>query len=88
MDGWQVLSRLREAQRQTPVLLITALDAVHERVRGFELGPDDYLVKTGTGLGLAIVQGIASLHGGNMQITSKPGEGTRVTLRLPTSFQT
>jgi len=45
MDGWQVLSRLRQAKRQTPVLLLTALDAVHERVRGFELGADDYLVK-------------------------------------------
>jgi two-component system copper resistance phosphate regulon response regulator CusR len=45
MDGWQVLSRLRESKRQAPVLLLTALDAVHERVRGFELGADDYLVK-------------------------------------------
>jgi len=45
MDGWQVLSRLRQAKRQTPVLLLTALDAVHERGRGFELGADDYLVK-------------------------------------------
>ena len=45
LDGWQVLSRLRQAKRQTPVLLLTALDAVHERVRGFELGADDYLVK-------------------------------------------
>src|ERR1700733_7868175 len=45
MDGWQVLNRLRQAKRQAPVLLLTALDAVHERVRGFELGADDYLVK-------------------------------------------
>jgi two-component system, OmpR family, copper resistance phosphate regulon response regulator CusR len=45
LDGWQVLSRLRQAKRQAPVLLLTALDAVHERVRGFELGADDYLVK-------------------------------------------
>ena len=45
MDGWQVLSRLRQAERQAPVLLLTALDAVHERVRGFDLGADDYLVK-------------------------------------------
>ena len=45
MDGWQVLSRLRHSKRQAPVLLLTALDAVHERVRGFELGADDYLVK-------------------------------------------
>src|SRR3569833_1150780 len=45
LNGWQVLSRLRLAKCQTPVLLLTALDAVHERVRGFELGADDYLVK-------------------------------------------
>ncbi len=45
LDGWQVLTRLRHAGRQTPVLLLTARDAVHERVRGFELGADDYVVK-------------------------------------------
>jgi two-component system copper resistance phosphate regulon response regulator CusR len=36
---------LREAGRRTPVLFLTARDAVDERVRGFELGADDYLVK-------------------------------------------
>jgi two-component system, OmpR family, copper resistance phosphate regulon response regulator CusR len=45
LDGWQVLARLRQAGRTTPVLLLTARDAIHERVRGFELGADDYLVK-------------------------------------------
>ena len=45
VDGWQVLTRLRQAGRQAPVLFLTARDAVHERVRGFELGADDYLVK-------------------------------------------
>jgi two-component system copper resistance phosphate regulon response regulator CusR len=45
LDGWQVLSRLREAGRKFLVLMLTARDAVHERVRGFELGSDDYLVK-------------------------------------------
>jgi two-component system, OmpR family, copper resistance phosphate regulon response regulator CusR len=45
LDGWQVLSRLRERNRQELVLILTARDAVHERVRGFELGADDYLVK-------------------------------------------
>jgi two-component system copper resistance phosphate regulon response regulator CusR len=45
LDGWQVLARLRQAGRATPVLLLTARDAVHERVRGLELGADDYLVK-------------------------------------------
>jgi len=40
----------------------------------------------GTGLGLAIVQSIALLHGGNVQISSQPGHGTRVTLHMPASF--
>ncbi|MBV8072796.1 MAG: heavy metal sensor histidine kinase [Acidobacteriaceae bacterium] len=40
----------------------------------------------GTGLGLAIVQSITLLHGGNVQISSKRGEGTRVTLSLPVSL--
>jgi two-component system, OmpR family, heavy metal sensor histidine kinase CusS len=39
----------------------------------------------GTGLGLAIVQSITQLHGGNVEIASKLGQGTRVTLRLPVS---
>jgi two-component system, OmpR family, copper resistance phosphate regulon response regulator CusR len=45
LDGWQVLSRLRQEGRRVVVLLLTARDAVHERVRGLELGADDYLVK-------------------------------------------
>jgi two-component system, OmpR family, copper resistance phosphate regulon response regulator CusR len=44
-DGWHVLARLREAGRKALVLMLTARDSVHERVRGFELGGDDYLVK-------------------------------------------
>jgi two-component system copper resistance phosphate regulon response regulator CusR len=45
LDGWQVLARLREAGRRMLVLFLTARDSVHERVHGFELGADDYLVK-------------------------------------------
>jgi two-component system, OmpR family, copper resistance phosphate regulon response regulator CusR len=45
LDGWQVLTRLREGGRRVQVLLLTARDSVHERVRGFELGADDYVVK-------------------------------------------
>lgn len=44
LDGWQVISKLREA-RETPVLFLTARDDVEDRVRGLELGADDYLVK-------------------------------------------
>ncbi len=43
-DGWTVLENLRR-QRQTPVLFLSARDAVADRVRGLELGADDYLVK-------------------------------------------
>ncbi len=45
LDGWQVLTRLRQAGRRVLVLFLTARDAVQERVRGFELGADDYLMK-------------------------------------------
>ena len=45
MDGWQVLKALRTAGRDTPVLFLTARDQVDDRVKGLELGADDYLVK-------------------------------------------
>jgi two-component system copper resistance phosphate regulon response regulator CusR len=44
MDGWTVISRLRE-RKETPVLFLTARDDVIDRVKGLELGADDYLVK-------------------------------------------
>jgi two-component system copper resistance phosphate regulon response regulator CusR len=45
MDGWQVLASLRERGLLMPVLFLTARDQVEDRVRGLELGADDYLVK-------------------------------------------
>jgi two-component system copper resistance phosphate regulon response regulator CusR len=45
IDGWGVLQALREDGRQLPVLFLTARDDVADRVRGLELGADDYLVK-------------------------------------------
>lgn len=45
LDGWQILHRLRQEGRSTMVLLLTARDAVHERVRGLELGADGFLAK-------------------------------------------
>jgi len=45
MDGWAVLSELRRSGRSMPVLMLTARSAVADRVRGLELGADDYLVK-------------------------------------------
>lgn len=44
-DGWQILANVRAAGMATPVLFLTARDAVEERVRGLEAGADDYLVK-------------------------------------------
>jgi two-component system, OmpR family, copper resistance phosphate regulon response regulator CusR len=45
LDGWSVLSQMRSARNQTPVLVLTARDAVDDRVKGLNLGADDYLVK-------------------------------------------
>ena len=45
LDGWQVLQALRAAGRDLPVLFLTARDQVADRVKGLELGADDYLVK-------------------------------------------
>jgi DNA-binding response OmpR family regulator len=44
-DGVNVCARLREAGVQTPILLLTARDAVADRVKGLDAGADDYLVK-------------------------------------------
>lgn len=44
MDGWSVLAKLRE-KKSTPVMMLTARDATKDRVRGFDTGADDYLVK-------------------------------------------
>ncbi len=45
MDGWEILTWTRSSGIQTPILLLTARDSVADRVRGLELGADDYLVK-------------------------------------------
>jgi len=45
LDGWQVLERLRQGGKQMPVLFLTARDQIEDRVKGLELGADDYLVK-------------------------------------------
>jgi two-component system OmpR family response regulator len=44
MDGWELLRRLR-ATKKTPVLMLTARDAVTDRIRGLDTGADDYLTK-------------------------------------------
>jgi two-component system, OmpR family, response regulator len=45
LDGFQLCRRLRESGRWAPVLMLTARDAVGDRVRGLDAGADDYLVK-------------------------------------------
>lgn len=45
VDGWFILKSFREAGHNTPILFLTALDSVDDRVKGLELGADDYLVK-------------------------------------------
>lgn len=44
MDGWEVLRRLRK-EADTPVLFLTARDDIADRIKGLELGADDYLIK-------------------------------------------
>jgi two-component system, OmpR family, copper resistance phosphate regulon response regulator CusR len=44
-DGWNVVSELRRDGIRTPILFLTARDSVRDRVKGLELGADDYLVK-------------------------------------------
>ncbi|MBI3946745.1 MAG: response regulator transcription factor [Armatimonadetes bacterium] len=44
-DGWSVCRTLRERKVTTPILMLTARDAVRDRVRGLETGADDYLCK-------------------------------------------
>ncbi|MNE33603.1 Transcriptional activator protein CopR [compost metagenome] len=45
LDGWEVLRRVRAAGQDVPVLFLTARDRVEDRVKGLELGADDYLIK-------------------------------------------
>lgn len=45
MDGWEVCRRIREGGSTVPILMLTAKDEIADRVRGLDLGADDYLVK-------------------------------------------
>ncbi|HRK20324.1 MAG TPA: response regulator transcription factor [Fimbriimonadaceae bacterium] len=44
-NGWDVLAELRQAKVNVPVLMLTALDEVSDKVKGLDLGADDYLAK-------------------------------------------
>jgi two-component system copper resistance phosphate regulon response regulator CusR len=45
MDGWLICQELRVRRNTTPILMLTARDAVQDRVKGLDLGADDYLAK-------------------------------------------
>lgn len=45
LDGWEVCRRLRAAQRKMPILFLTAKGEIEDRIRGLDLGADDYLMK-------------------------------------------
>src|SRR4051812_42888588 len=45
LSGMEVMRRLREAGNSTPILILTALGSVNDRVSGLKAGADDYLVK-------------------------------------------
>jgi two-component system OmpR family response regulator len=44
-DGFEVLARMRANNNTLPVIIITARDAINDRIKGLDLGADDYLVK-------------------------------------------
>lgn len=45
IDGWSILTSIRQQQPHLPVLLLTARDSVQDKVKGLEIGADDYLIK-------------------------------------------
>lgn len=45
IDGWEVLSQYRKSDGKAPVMMLTARDSVEDKVRGLDLGADDYLTK-------------------------------------------
>ncbi len=45
MDGWELLQKVRRSGKEVPVLFLTARDSIEDRVKGLELGADDYLIK-------------------------------------------
>jgi two-component system response regulator MprA len=83
MDGVEVCRRVRERGDRTPVLMLTARDAVTDRVEGLDAGADDYLVKP-----FALDELLARLRALLRRTVAAPSEGvlkfTDVILDLPT----
>jgi two-component system OmpR family response regulator len=72
MDGLTVIEALRKDQMRTPVLVLSALGAVDDRVRGLRMGGDDYLTKP-----FAIVELVARVEA----LLRRPAESRETTLR-------
>lgn len=45
ISGWKIVQSLRNSDKETPIILLTAMGSVEDKVKGFNLGADDYLVK-------------------------------------------
>jgi two-component system, OmpR family, response regulator MprA len=73
MDGWEVCRRLRAAGITTPILLLTARDEVQDRVKGLDLGADDYLVKP-----FALEELMARVRALLRRRSEQPGTDTRI----------
>ena len=73
MDGLTVIETLRKDQVRTPVLVLSALGAVDDRVRGLRMGGDDYLTKP-----FALVELVARLEA----LLRRPAEPRETTLRV------
>ncbi len=70
LDGWQVLNTLRSSNINTPVIMLTAKEQVDDRVKGFELGANDYVTKPYAFAELlARVKNIFKHHSAQPQIT-------------------
>src|SRR6186713_2620837 len=73
MDGLSVIETLRKDQVRTPVLVLSALGAVDDRVRGLRMGGDDYLTKP-----FAIVELVARMEA----LLRRPAESRETTLKV------
>jgi len=71
MDGMALIQKLRDVENRTPVLMLTARDAIENRVEGLEGGADDYLVKP-----FAPAELVARVHAMLRRIEAKPENQT------------
>ena len=71
MDGFEMVRRIRQTDKQTPVLFLTARSAINDVVEGFELGANDYLKKP-FGMQELIIR-IKALMGKSVQLHEDKG---------------